>query len=381
MKNIAVVTSNRAEYGILKPLIKRIDEDSEVNLNLLVTGAHLSQRYGNTIEEIVSDGYPIAATIPILEEGNTAVEISSAMANAINGFSVYFSQNKPDLLVLLGDRTELLGVASAAMNANIPIVHLHGGEVTEGAVDDCVRHALTKMSYIHFTSTELYRKRVIQMGEHPSRVFNVGALGAENILKAPLMDEDEVREDIGIPADMKYAVVTLHSETVDSLPADGMANTLCEAMGRERDTFFVVTASNSDVGGDIINDVLQSYASIATNAVFHYSLGMRRYLSTVRYAAYVLGNSSSGIIEAPILGTPTVNIGNRQRGRIMTESIFQASFDVDSICGAISDASSASRVPSTIYGDGNTSERMIKIIKQTLKNKIDLKKGFYDFEE
>ncbi|MCR5482401.1 MAG: UDP-N-acetylglucosamine 2-epimerase (hydrolyzing) [Clostridia bacterium] len=380
MKNIAVVTSNRAEYGILIPLIKKIYADDDLHLMLIVTGAHLSEKYGYTIEQIKDDGFPIAAAIPILEEGNTVLDVSLSMANAIKGFSEFFFNNRPDMLVLLGDRTEMLGVAAAAMNANIPIAHLHGGEVTEGAVDDCVRHALTKMSYIHFTGTDIYRNRVIQMGEHPARVFNVGALSAENILNVPLMSELEIKSDIDIPNDMNYAVLTLHPETVESLSPKKAAGILCECMDKERNTFFVITASNSDVGGDIINNIFINYANQNPNAVFCHSLGMKKYLSAVKHAEYVIGNSSSGIIEAPILGVPTVNIGDRQRGRIMAQTIINTAFDIPSICDAISKTAEIDRIPSNIYGDGNTSEKVVSIIKKVLQDKIDLKKGFYDLD-
>ena len=378
MKKIAIVTSNRAEYGILSPLIRKVEADSEFLLELIVTGAHLSEKYGNTIEQIRSDGFPIKATIPILENGNSVIDISVTLANAIKEFSIYFNDNKPDILVLLGDRTELLGVAIAAMNCNIPIAHLHGGEVTKGAVDDCVRHAITKLSYIHFAGTEIYKNRIIQMGEDPSRVFNVGTLSAENILKTTLMKENELREDIGIPQGMKYAVVTLHPETVDALSPRRIANILCECMQNEKDTFFVITASNSDVGGDVINDTLIAYADNNSNAVFRHSLGMRRYLSAVKYSLYVLGNSSSGIVEAPILGVPTVNVGNRQSGRIMVDTILNVSFEKDEIEKAIDKASIMEHIPSKIYGDGCTSEKMVSILKQVLSKGIELKKGFYD---
>lgn len=378
MKRIAIVTSNRAEYGILSPLIRKVEADSEFLLELIVTGAHLSEKYGNTIEQIRSDGFPIKATIPILENGNSVIDISVTLANAIKEFSIYFNDNKPDILVLLGDRTELLGVAIAAMNCNIPIAHLHGGEVTKGAVDDCVRHAITKLSYIHFAGTEIYKNRIIQMGEDPSRVFNVGTLSAENILKTTLMKENELREDIGIPQGMKYAVVTLHPETVDALPPRRIANVLCKCMQNEKDTFFVITASNSDVGGDVINDTLIAYADNNSNAVFRHSLGMRRYLSAVKYSLYVLGNSSSGIVEAPILGVPTINVGNRQSGRIMVDTILNVPFEKYEIEKAIDKASIMEHIPSKIYGDGCTSEKMVSILKQVLSKGIELKKGFYD---
>ncbi len=378
MKNIGVVTSNRAEYGILTPLLCRINEDDELDLSLYVTGAHLSSKYGNTVEQIKKDGLPIAAEVPILEEGNSAKDISKTMANAINGFSELFSGDRPDMLVILGDRTEMLGVAIAAMNENIPIAHIHGGEVTEGAVDDCIRHAITKMSYLHFASTEEYRNRIIQMGENPSRVFNVGALCAENILKVPLMEETELRRDIGIPSNMDYAIVTLHPETVDSLSPGSISGILCECMEARKDMFFVITASNSDVGGDVINDVFKKFSSDHENVAFIHSLGMKRYLSAVKNAAFVLGNSSSGIIEAPKLGTPTINIGNRQRGRLMVETIINVTFDKEKILEAMGQTGQFERTPSTLYGDGNTSEMIVTIINQKLRETIDLKKGFYD---
>ncbi len=380
MKKIAVVTSNRAEYGILTPLIEKINNDEELELSLVVTGAHLSSKYGHTIDQIKKDGFPIAAEIPILEESNTATDISFEVANSIKGFAEYFRDNRPDMLVILGDRTEMLGVGVAAMNENIPIAHLHGGEVTEGAVDDCVRHALTKMSYIHFTGTELYRKRVIQLGEAPERVFNVGTLSAENILKSELLDEASVREEIGIPKDIDYALVTLHPETVDLLSPEGIANLLCECMEKAKDTFFVITASNSDVGGDTINEIFTQFEDKHGNVIFRHSLGMKRYLSALKYSKYMLGNSSSGIGEAPIIGVPTINVGNRQSGRIMAETIINVPFDADKIEKAMEKAKTASHIPTKIYGDGCTSEKIIDIIKDVLNKGIDLKKGFYDLE-
>ena len=377
-KNIAVVTSNRAEYGILTPLLHRIEGDEDLNLSLIVTGGHLLEKYGNTINQIRNDGFRISKTVPILNEGNSAKDISESIANAIIGFSKLFNEDRPDMLVLLGDRTEILGVAISAMNENIPIVHLHGGEVTEGAVDDCVRHALTKMSYIHFAGTEIYRNRIIQMGENPKRVFNVGTLSAENIMNVPLMSESDVREDICIPSNMKYVIVTLHPETVDQLSPEGISGLLCECMEKEKDLFFVITASNSDVGGDTINNVFMRFADSNENVIFRHSLGMKRYLSAVKYALFVLGNSSSGIVEAPILGTPTINIGNRQCGRIMAETIINVPFEKQKILEAVKQAKQAERIPSTIYGDGNTSVKMVEIMKRFLDEGIDLKKGFYD---
>lgn len=379
MKKICIVTSNRAEYGLLTPLIKGIEEDSELELQLIVTGAHLSEKYGKTINQIVEDGFPIAAEIPILETENTSMHVSFIISNTLRAFAEFFYANKPDAVVLLGDRTEILGVAIAAMNENLTIVHIHGGEVTEGAVDDCVRHALTKMSYLHFTGTEKYRNRVIQLGENPNRVFNVGTLSAENILTVPLMTESQIRREIDIPYDCKYVLVTLHPETVDGISSEKMANMLCECMKKNSDIYFVITSSNSDAGGDEINRIFMEFAKKHDNVQYVVSLGMIRYLSALQYAMFVLGNSSSGIVEAPILGVPTVNVGERQKGRIMTKTILQVPFEVSEILSAMNLARYLEHTPSKIYGDGTTSKQIIKILKKYLFiENIDLKKGFYD---
>lgn len=380
MKKIGIVTATRAEYGILTPLIREILKDDELELELIVTGTHLSKKHGNTIEQIKADGFPIKASIPILEEGNTPLDVSVTVANAVTGFAGYFRENRPDLLVILGDRTEMLGVAVAAMNERILMCHIHGGEVTQGAVDDCVRHALTKMSYLHFTGTEVYRKRVIQLGEHPDRVFNVGTLSAENILTTPLLSEKEIREELGIDAGRAYAVVTLHPETVDDLSPTDIANLLCQCMEEWKDLFFVITAANADAGGDQINRILEEFASKNDNAGFWISLGMKRYLSAVKAADLVLGNSSSGIVEAPVLGIPTVNIGNRQRGRLMADSILNVPFEKERIREGIEKARKMEHIPSTMYGDGTTSKKMVQWIKHFTKSDVDLKKGFYDLK-
>ncbi len=379
MKKIAVVTATRAEYGLLTPLIKRIDEDDELELDLIVTGAHLSEKQGHTIDDIRNDGFIIAHEISILEEGNTAYGISLTMANAIKGFAVCFRDDRPDIVVILGDRTEMLGVAVAAMNERIPIAHIHGGEVTEGAVDDCVRHALSKMSYLHFTSTEVYRKRVIQLGENPARVYNVGALGAENILKQKLMLEEEIRDNLEIPLNTQYAVVTFHPVTLEDNTIERQIEMLCKVMEEKNDIFYIVTASNADMGGDVANAILKRYCENHKNTKFFHSLGMKRYLSAVRYATFVLGNSSSGILEAPVLGTLTVNIGDRQKGRLMTDTIINCRTDASEILNAIKRAEIMLHQPTNFYGDGTTSEKIVEIMKKHLNQKeINLKKGFYD---
>lgn len=378
---IAVVTATRAEYGILRPLIIKLHNDPDIALQLLVTGTHLSDKYGNTQQEIVKDGIPIFERIPILVEGNSAQDVSCIMANAIIGFAEYFQKEKPECIVVLGDRTEMLGVCAAAMDAGVPIVHLHGGEITEGAIDDCVRHAITKMSFIHFPSTEEYRKRIIQMGEEPNRVYNVGALGVENILHVPLLSEQKIRKEIGIPDSMPYVCVTFHPVTTEFGSEKDQVIQLIDAMKEKSGYFYLITKANADAGGDVVNQCLEEFTSSAHNAKLVASLGMVKYLSAVKYSAFVLGNSSSGIIEAPSLGTPTVNIGERQTGRLMADTIINCKPGTREILNAIDIAEKTPHRPSFIYGDGNTSDRMIEILKKRFGNgSIIPKKRFYNID-
>lgn len=381
MKKVAVVTATRAEYGILRPLIFRLKEEQELCLQVIATGTHLSEKYGNTQVEIEKDGINIFRKIPILEEGNTAYDISCTMANALRNFALYFKEEQPDLVIVLGDRTELLGICAAAMNERIPIAHLHGGEVTEGAVDDCIRHAITKMSYLHFPATEEYRKRIIQLGEEPERVFNVGALGVENILHTPLLSYEEICKQAGIPKDRDYVVMTFHPVTLEKATARAQTEELLKAIEQQKDWFYLITMANADVGGDIVNQMLQQFAEKKENIKLVPSLGMVRYLSAVKYSRFVLGNSSSGIIEAPSLGIPTVNIGDRQKGRLMADTIISCEPRCEDIVDAMRLADRTEHRVSTIYGDGNTSEKIVTIIKDFLfHEKINLKKTFYDWE-
>lgn len=383
MKKVAIVTSTRAEYGILTPLIRAIEIDPDLQLELIVTGTHLSKKYGNTISFIEEDGFLISYKIPIMTEGNRPCDISEMMANALKEFAHCFANDTPDMLVILGDRTEMLGVAAAAMNERIPIAHIHGGEVTQGAVDDCIRHSLTKMSFLHFTSTEVYRRRVVQLGESPDRVFNVGALGVENILHEDLMTESEIKNLLEIPANMKYAVVTYHPVTLENFTAAEQTKELCRGMEQAQEIFYLITMANSDSGGDEVNWILDEYAAChVQNAKIVSNLGMKKYLSAVKYASFVLGNSSSGIIEAPVLGTPTVNIGDRQKGRLMAETVITCEPVYESILKAVRTAEKMRHKATYMYGNGNTSQKIVEIIKRyLLDEKIDLKKRFYDCGE
>ncbi len=400
MKKVAVVTTTRAEYGLLVPLMQRIVSDNGFELDLIVTGTHLSDRHGYTIDSIINDGFHISHRIDILEDDNTPYGVSLTMANAIRGFAECFRDDRPDVLVILGDRTEMLGVASAAMNEQIPIAHIHGGELTEGAVDDCVRHALTKMSHLHFTATEEYKQRVIQMGEEPDRVFNVGALGAENILNLKLMPENEIRADIGIPVKMPYVMLTYHPETLGTrrmpckdesqrvedvcefdevaISLESQIVALCDVVRERNDLFFVVTGANADVGGDRINKLLGEFCKDCSNACFIQSLGTLRYLSAVKYASFLMGNSSSGILEAPVLGTPTINIGDRQKGRLRAETVVDCSCTKEDILHAVSVAAQIRHIKSTMFGNGTTSAQIIYRIRTAMTDGGLIRKHFYE---
>ncbi len=379
MKKVAVATTTRADYGILRPLILRLRKDGRVRLQLIVSGTHLSPEHGYTKSEIEADGVDIFAEIPIFDGGDTPYDVSIAMAKAICGFAAYFREERPDLLIVLGDRTEILAVCCAAMNERIAIAHLHGGELTEGAVDDCVRHAVTKMSYLHFAAAEEYRDRIIRMGEQPDRVFNVGALGVENVLRTPLLSYEEACAAIGIRTGQEYVVATFHPETLKDCPAREQVLPLIGAMRSQRQYFYLITKANADAGGSEINRMMEDFAAECSNVRLVSSLGMVRYLSAVKYSAFVLGNSSSGVIEAPALGVPCVNIGGRQRGRLMADTVVSCPADESSIVDAMNRAAHIERKPSYIYGDGNTSGRIADILYGFLDNgKVDLRKKFYD---
>lgn len=388
MKNICVLTATRAEYGLLKNLILRLREEPDFRVNVVVTGMHLDQAFGETYREIEADSISITAKIPILSDRDGAVGMSETMANALESFGHFFAENRQDLLVVLGDRYETMAVCIAAMNEQIPIAHIHGGEVTEGAIDDAIRHSITKMSFLHFTSTEVYRERVIQLGEQPDRVFCVGALGIENILRQKLLAKSELEESIRFPLGEKYCLVTFHPTTLEEGAGIGQVEELLQAMDAASEYQYLITKSNADAGGRVINARLERYAQEHNkNTLLLDSLGMIRYLSAMKFCAMVIGNSSSGILEAPAMGVPTVNIGDRQRGRMQTASIINCA----PVCGEILEAMHRAETKEfreamegqiLPYGDGKTSERIVDQVKKFLldenSGRIDLKKKFYD---
>lgn len=322
MKKICVVTGTRAEYGLLKPLIKRFEEDTEVELQLVVTGMHLSPEFGLTYKEIEEDGYTITEKNEMLLSSDTPNGIAKSIGLATIGFADIFTRIQPDIVVLLGDRFETYAAATSAMIHRIPIAHIHGGELTEGAIDDAIRHSITKMSTLHFTSTEEYRRRVIQLGEQPERVYCVGALGVENIKKQQLLSKEQLEESIKFSLDKPYAVITYHPVTLESDTAEEQFINLLNALDKMEDYKFIFTKANADTDGRIINQLMDEYVERNKDkAVSFTSLGMVRYLSALKYCEMVIGNSSSGLLEAPSFRIPTVNIGNRQKGRVRAESV------------------------------------------------------------
>lgn len=384
---IAIITATRAEYGILYPLICKCLREQAFETQVIVTGTHLSEQFGNTVQEIEQDGIPVYQKIPILDDRDGAEGVSRTMANALLGFTEYFLKEMPNFAVVLGDRTELLGICAAAMNTGVPIAHLHGGELTEGAVDDMVRHAVTKMSYLHFPSTEIYRRRILQLGEEPERVYNVGALGVENIKNEKLLTKKELMQTVDFNFEKPYVLVTYHPETLEETSVEEQIGELIAAMEHKPEYGYLITKANADQGGSRVNDLLEDYADGKAHVRVVASLGRKRYLSAVKQSEFVMGNSSSGVIEVPALGVPTVNIGERQRGRIMPDSVISCAGDHVSIEDAMKQAQQMTeefrqgiRQPDRTFGDGTTSEQIVEILKRYLQEKPDLKKKFYDWD-
>ncbi|WP_010097579.1 UDP-N-acetylglucosamine 2-epimerase [Ornithinibacillus scapharcae] len=386
MKKISILTATRAEYGLLKPIMKRLTNVPEFDVRIVVTGAHLSPEFGLTYHEIEHDGFSIDNRIEMLLSADTSAAISKSMGVALISFADYFERLKPDILIVLGDRYETLAVCIAAMNQKIPIAHLYGGETTEGAVDESIRHAITKMSYIHFTSTESYRRRVIQLGEQPDRVFCVGATGIENILNEDIMSKRDLESSINFKLDKPHAIVTFHPVTLENNHSAEQFQAILDVCKRYQDMYFIFTKANADANGRIINKMIDSYIEENNHAIAFTSLGIKRYLSALKYSVMVIGNSSSGLIEAPSFGIPTINIGDRQKGRLKASSIIDCKPTIDDIQRAFDLAlskkfRSLSKTTVNPYGDGNTSDKVTSTLKKfLLDEKISLKKKFYDCE-
>lgn len=380
MRKVAVFTGTRAEYGLLYWLLKDLQQDSEIELQLLVSAMHLSPEFGMTYQQIEADGFTITEKVEMLLSSDSAVGTAKSIGLGVLGFADALERMKPDVLVVLGDRFEALAVTQAAMILRIPIAHIHGGEITEGAYDDAIRHAITKLSLLHFTSTEAHRNRVIQLGEHPSRVFNVGAVGLDHLQRSKMFSLAELSASLNFKLEQPYFLVTYHPVTLASEPAKASFENLLKALDAFPQHQIILTYPNADDGGREIIPLLEAYAKQQPSRVLAIpSLGQKRYLSAVKHAAAVVGNSSSGIIEVPSFKVPTVNIGERQRGRLAAESVFSCPSNTAAIIetlqlGLKSDLTQVANP----YGKGKASEAILKQLKAA---DLSVVKTFYDLQE
>ena len=385
-RKVCIVTGSRSEYGVLKLLMRRIENDSGLSLQLLATGMHLSKEFGFTYKEIEKDGFKINKRIDILLESDKAIGIAKSTVKAIEGFAKAYKELKPEIIVVLGDRFEIFGAAIAAHISRIPIAHIHGGELTEGAFDDAFRHFITKMSHLHFTATEEYRKRVIQLGENPKRVFNVGAIGLDNIKKLKLFPKKELENNLNFRFNKHNFLITFHPVTLENNTSKKQFQNLLNAFKELKDTNIIFTKTNADTGGRIINAMIDSYTKRNKGrAISFASLGRLRYLSTMQYVDAVVGNSSSGIIEAPSFKIGTINIGDRQKGRIKADSVIDCNPSKESILMAFKILYSKKfqkklKDVKNPYGEeGDVSKKIKEIIKKRDLSDI-LKKEFYDIK-
>lgn len=385
MKKICVVTATRAEYFLLSPLMKKIQTHPQFQLQIVATGMHLSPEFGLTYKDIENDGFIIDEKVEMLLSSDTPEGISKSMGLAMLGFPSVFQKLEPDMLVILGDRYEMLAVATVANMFQIPIAHLHGGEKTEGVVDEFIRHSITKMSYLHFTSTEEYKNRVIQLGEHPQRVFQVGALGVENILNTTLLSKEELEKQLSFSLGELFALVTFHPVTLECDTAGEQFSQLLQALEQLPHLKVIFTKANSDTHGRIINQMIDNVVSHHPSQYIAFtSMGLLRYLSAMKYCSFVLGNSSSGLLETPTFKKPTINIGDRQKGRYKAPSVLDCLPEKESILTAInqietSHFQSSLQKMTLPFGDGSTSQQIIKVLETfLLQGNMDLKKEFYD---
>lgn len=382
-RKIAVVTGTRADYGLLYWILQKIHGDPELILQLVVTGMHLSPEFGLTVKEIEADGFPIAERVEMLLSSDTEVGVATSIGLGAMGFAKAFNRLQPDILVLLGDRFEILAAATAAMVARIPIAHIHGGESTEGLIDEPIRHAVTKMSHIHFPAADLYAKRIRQMGEDPEKIFTFGAPGLDHIYLTHLTDRRDLQCGLGIDLTKGVAVITYHPVTLEFSTAREHMGNLLGAI-RNRDLTLVFTYANADTGGRVINQMIEAFVKDEPHAYAFPSLGQRVYLGLLRIAGVMIGNSSSGIIEAPSFELPVVNIGDRQRGRVKAANVIDCGVEQQEISRALDQALSKEFRDSlkgliNPYGTGQTSSQIVSTLKQIRLGEELLKKRFKDW--
>jgi GDP/UDP-N,N'-diacetylbacillosamine 2-epimerase (hydrolysing) len=382
VRKICIITGTRAEYGLLRWVMQGVKDDPTLTLQIIATGMHLSPEFGLTYRDIEQDGFKIDRKVEMLTSSDTAVGIAKSMGLGLIGFADALHELKPDLLVVLGDRFEIFSAVSAALVARIPVAHLHGGELTVGAFDDAIRHSITKMSHLHFVAAEEYRQRVIQLGEQPDRVFLVGGLGIDNIKRLKLLDREELEAAIDFKLGSKNLLITFHPVTLEAATASEQMVQLLLALAELKDTQLIFTMPNADTDGRVMISMVKEFVAKHTNAKAYTSLGQLRYLSCVSHVDGVLGNSSSGLAEVPSFHKGTINIGDRQRGRLQAASVINCEPTHQNIASALTKLyspgfqKSLSNVTNP-YGDGGASEKVVKIIKNHVLDGM-VKKAFYD---
>lgn len=384
MYRVCVITATRAEYGLLSPLMKEIKRSSSLALQLIVTGTHLSNLYGETYNQILEDGFEVNEYVDIMATDDSAAGIMETMANAQVKIGDALMSLAPDVVIVLGDRYELIPIVSSCAVLQIPVCHIHGGEITQGAVDEMFRHAVSKMAHIHFASTKQYSSRLIRMGENPNRVFNVGSLGVEQIKKLPLLGKEELAKNIGFTVDDMTLLVTFHPITTETQSQVYQMQALLDALALRPQYKVLFTRPNSDLHRTEINDMIEAYVVKHPNTCAVYSsLGQKRYLSAMKYCRAVVGNSSSGIIETPSLGVPTINIGNRQKGRISASSVIHCEGNKASILHALDELENqefmfAAKTCHNPYEGKDTAKSMVSILEYLLHQGITCVKPFHD---
>lgn len=381
-RRICVVTGTRAEYGLLRWVMEGIRAHEKLELLVVATGMHLSPEFGLTYREIEADGYNVDRKVEMLLSSDTAVGVGKAMGLAMIGFADALAELEPDILVVLGDRFEIFPAVAAAMVARIPVAHVHGGEATEGLIDESIRHSISKMAQLHFVATAEYRRRVVQLGESPERVFEVGGLGVDAIRRTTLMGRDELQRELNLTFGERALLVTFHPVTLECATAGDQMRELLAALDRFPDVPLIFTMPNADTDGRVLINMVEQFVANRAGAYAFTSLGQRRYLSCLAYARGVVGNSSSGLCEAPSFHIGTVNIGDRQRGRLKAGSVIDCLPERESIAASIRKLFSPefARVLQSVknpYGDGGASERIVDVLANVQLDAI-LKKKFYD---
>lgn len=381
-RKICVVTSSRADYGLLRWVMQGIKDDPELNLQIIATGMHLSPTFGLTYKVIEEDGFEVDAKIEILGSSDAPAAIAESMALALDGTAKAFSELKPDLVVVLGDRFEIFAATTAALVSKIPVAHLHGGESTVGAFDEAFRHSITKMSHLHFVATDEYRSRVIQLGENPKNVYLVGGVGIDSIKKMPLLSREELETQLGIEFGVKSLLVTFHPVTLDVESPEHQMKELLAALSHLHDTTLIFTMPNADTGGRVLINLIEEFVRQNENAKMFASLGQLKYLSCISYVDGVVGNSSSGITEVPTFKKGTINVGDRQLGRIQAASVINCEPREKDIQRAIEKLYSPNfkanlEAIKNPYGDGGASARIVKVLKEASLEGI-IKKTFHD---